>query len=573
MPSGVDAQTTLFEGLDAPAMENISRRMRQRHFAARAVICRQGEPGDSLFVIRSGLAQVIDEAGGARTVARLRRGEVVGEMSLVTGEARSATVVANVPTEVLELDQRSFTALLAEYPLILANLSRILSRRLARKNKLADAERRRGEAVALVIEPSTAHIAGAIVEAARATSQRQIRVVDMTRSLPSAAHDSDPLSAEDVLGGLDDLLVTHGTVIVAVDAGRRDELALLLEHMDRVLAVATAPVAKSFGALIGSLAERVEIALVRTDSSPPASSLGMRVVRTIRLESPERDVAWLGRHLARTKIGLALGAGGAKGYAHVGALQVLESAGYTIDYVSGSSIGAMVGSWLALGRDGRTIDSLMRSVFSPENVAQMFKISFSGMSTGFEMHVRLCRETTEEHSFSDVQIPFVAMAVDLDSRQPAPIRDGPLWEALVASTAVAGLFPPFLRDGHRLVDGITLVPVPTDTLVDSGADLTVSVNLMSRDTLPAWPGDHTPAAPSRSGSRMLDTLLEVIDLAQLEASVRHAARADVVMTPRFGPGNWRDFHLADLFLEAGRRAAEQQLGSLRALARPTPLQL
>jgi NTE family protein len=105
MSSGVDAQTALFEGLDAAAMESISRRMRQRRFAARDVICRQGEPGDSLFVIRSGLAQVIDEAAGSRTVARLRRGEMVGEMSLVTGEARSATVVANVPTEVLELDR------------------------------------------------------------------------------------------------------------------------------------------------------------------------------------------------------------------------------------------------------------------------------------------------------------------------------------------------------------------------------------------------------------------------------------------------------------------------------------
>ena len=70
---------------------------------------------------------------------------------------------------------------------------------------------------------------------------------------------------------------------------------------------------------------------------------------------------------------------------------------------------------------------------------------------------------------------------------------------------------------------------------------------------------------------MLDTLLEVIDLAQVEASVRHAARADVVMTPRFGPGNWRDFHLADLFLEAGRRVAEEQLPALRALARPQNL--
>ena len=60
---------------------------------------------------------------------------------------------------------------------------------------------------------------------------------------------------------------------------------------------------------------------------------------------------------------------------------------------------------------------------------------------------------------------------------------------------------------------------------------------------------------------MLDTLLEVMDLTQLDASEQHAARADVVVTPRFGPGSWRDFHLADLFLDAGRRAAEEQLTS------------
>jgi hypothetical protein len=78
--------------------------------------------------------------------------------------------------------------------------------------------------------------------------------------------------------------------------------------------------------------------------------------RTVRLDEPPADVAWLGRHLSRTKLGLALGAGGAKGYAHVGALRVLEDAGYTVDYVSGSSIGAMVGAWLALGHDSHEIE-------------------------------------------------------------------------------------------------------------------------------------------------------------------------------------------------------------------------
>jgi hypothetical protein len=66
---------------------------------------------------------------------------------------------------------------------------------------------------------------------------------------------------------------------------------------------------------------------------------------------------------------------------------------------------------------------------------------------------------------------------------------------------------------------------------------------------------------------MLDTLLEVMDLARAEASARHAALADVVVTPRFGPGTWRDFQLADLFRDAGRSAADDALPALRALVR------
>ena len=117
------------------------------------------------------------------------------------------------------------------------------------------------------------------------------------------------------------------------------------------------------------------------------------------------------------------------------------------------------------------------------------------------------------------------MTVDLTERAPAPLTDGPLWEALVAATALAGMFPPYERGGHRLVDGLALVPVPTVAVQEAGADITVSVNLMARETLPAWPGEEPPSEeePARKRYRMLDTLLEVMDLAQLDTSVRNAA--------------------------------------------------
>src|SRR5206468_2876969 len=86
-----------------------------------------------------------------------------------------------------------------------------------------------------------------------------------------------------------------------------------------------------------------------------------------------------------------------------------------------------------------------------------------------------------------------------------------------------------------------------------------------------WPGVVEPEEPEPQKKRRrgpLDTILEAMDLSQLDTSARHAALADVVVTPRFGPSEWRDFHHADRFLEAGRAAALDQLDVLRTLSRP-----
>ena len=346
-----------------------------------------------------------------------------------------------------------------------------------------------------------------------------------------------------------------------------DTAAHVLEQTTRALAVVDAREAHTLAALDG----RVELAILdqgRDDADIP------QAVRVLAREDgapggiSRRDIAWLGRHLSRTKLGLALGAGGAKGYAHVGTLYVLEQAGYTVDYVAGSSVGAIVGAFLGLGMDARGIDGRMRRAFNPERVGEMFKVTLTGASR--EIVAEAFRETTEDKTFDDLLLPLSVMTVDLVSRRPAPVTEGPLWEALLAATSLAGMYPPYDRGEQRLVDGLALVPVPTGAAIDLGADLTLSVNIMNRDTLEAWPGDATVPEPpaARMGSMMVDTLLEVMDLSQLEASVRHAELADVVVSPRFGPGSWRDFHLADLFLEAGRQAAEEQLPLLHSLAPP-----
>jgi NTE family protein len=533
----------LFAGLDRSDVVTIAMAMRPRSFKPGEALCRAGERGESLLIIVDGVARVL-AAGSAGAegapVAQQRRGDVVGAAALITGDPHPVSVVAGVPTEVLELAGPEFEALLGRFPRILVNFSRVLSRRLSRSYARAADERARGQAVGLIFGASLEPSVSQVVEAAAAASPRPVASLD-TRA-----------GFHDAIARLDDLLRDHGTVVLAARAGGQSA-PLLLDHVDRALVlVEDEREARRFG---------------------EAAPLGRDGVEVVRGPLEPRKLAWLGRHISRTKLGLALGAGGAKGYAHVGALSVLEEAGYTVDCVAGSSIGAIVGAYLALGMDSAEIDRTLRRVFSPETVADVFRLSLAGGSTGLETMKRAFRETTGDRTLEELELPLVVMTVDLTERAPAPLRDGPIWEALVAATALAGMFPPHERDGHRLVDGLALVPVPTGAAYDAGADVVVSVNLMPREALPAWPGrpPPEPEAPRKRGTRMLETILEVMDLSQLEDSVSHAELADVVVNPRFGPASWRDFHLADLFYAAGCEAARAQLPALEALARPQPV--
>src|SRR5262245_13287918 len=135
----------LFAGLDDAAVEDVFARLHPRHYAAGQVICRQGEPSDSLFVLCSGSAQAAVPgvtAPGATTVARLRPGDVIGEVGLVTDQPRSATVSARSDALVLELTRDDVAPLLARHPRLLANLTRLIGGRLAKRN--ADLRGRRG---------------------------------------------------------------------------------------------------------------------------------------------------------------------------------------------------------------------------------------------------------------------------------------------------------------------------------------------------------------------------------------------------------------------------------------------
>ncbi len=416
----------LFAGLADAELRAVAEQMRPRAFGAGEQICAAGESSDRLWLITGGLVHILagrSDAAAGEVIARQRKGDVVGAQGAITGEPRTATVVAATATSALELDAERFLALAQRFPGILINLIRIQSESLVRANARR-VEHQRGESVALLSGPAMAATAARVAAAARSASPRPVVWLDRRLSFAGA------------LTAVDDLTDEHATVLLPGELDP-ETVAVLLDEVDRVVALAgSAEEAEQLGALArapNSRGAQVEAVLVgeealaasrdwpagapirvvracpRADGAglPPADGAGMAPADDARLTPADRagltpadgagmgpaDAAWLARHLTRTKLGLALGAGGAKGYAHVGALEVLEEAGYVVDYVSGSSIGAIVGAYLALGMDSAEIDATLRGAFDADNVAELFKTSLGGGSTALEAMSRLMRET------------------------------------------------------------------------------------------------------------------------------------------------------------------------------------
>jgi len=279
----------------------------------------------------------------------------------------------------------------------------------------------------------------------------------------------------------------------------------------------------------------------------------------LRERIDSRDAAWLGRLITRTRLGLALGAGGARGWAHVGAIEVLDRAGYAIDAVSGTSIGAVVGTLVALERTPAEIAAAMRRLFSPENVEQIFRLSLSGASPGRARMIELLRAATGEQArLEELRTPLTVMAVDLDAGRPAPLRSGAVWEALAAATALPGMFAPCQLDGRRMIDALPLAPLPVEHL--TGADVSVAIDVTPQCECQPSGSPHAP--------RLLAALGETIEAVAAHAARREAEFADIVLRPRLGTAPWKDFSLAEQHVEAGRGAARAALAQLARRVRP-----
>lgn len=181
------------------------------------------------------------------------------------------------------------------------------------------------------------------------------------------------------------------------------------------------------------------------------------------------------------KLGIALGAGGSRGVAHVGFLQALEEEGIQPDYITGSSMGAIVGAAYAAGMSIEDIKDVVLNLRIGRLIAPTFK---KGGFFSFRKARKILQKYLGDISFEDLKIPFRCVAVEINCGHVVELSKGKLLDGVIASATIPGAFHPVEKDGMRLVDGGVLERVPACRLKDMGADVVVAVDVLGWRRMP-----------------------------------------------------------------------------------------
>jgi NTE family protein len=251
-----------------------------------------------------------------------------------------------------------------------------------------------------------------------------------------------------------------------------------------------------------------------------------------------------------TGIGLALGGGFARGYAHLGVLQVFEEQQIPICCISGSSIGSILGAAYASGSPLGQIVGQCREIRFRDFAR--WRVSRYGLASNDRLE-HLLQRCFDSRQFEHLKIPTVVVATDLDTGDPVVFSQGRLAEAIRASCAFPGLFEPVQIGTRHLADGGLVAPVPTRAARELGAEIVVGVSVGLHDGRRGAPNNIF---------QVVSRAVSAAQKNQLEVWERHA---DLVLRPSVQSIAWDDFGRIDEAMEAGASAARHALPQIKKL--------
>jgi NTE family protein len=584
-----------FDALDAHERAAIAARCGERALPAGARLLTQGARNRTLFVLRSGQVIVRAHQGDRlETLARLSPPAILGEISFLTGRTCSADVDITMDARLVELPLDALAAMPAVHERIVRGLASVLADRLY---TTVTADRLPAATPIVLLRPGRAWTSthAFAMELTHALARELGRNAIAGHVGAGQAH--LPFQVED---GLWSGTIAGGLELSRIDRLRADaayhislmasEFAAVVitppswmpfDEQERFVEPLT-PLATHVCALLGpgdplppSSDTAVPVTLVAQDARAPSLPMLDGSHRLVPDVPPAAEREWsytrgsdrfrasvasLARAILGRQVGLALGAGGARGWCHAGVLDALSRAGLPIDAIAGTSMGAVVGGLWSSGASFDALEAAAAEWHRRRHRLREWRL--------WRMHMASERQLDALflHYFGDrlvntTDIPFWANATDIERAEEVVLRDGLLRRVARASMAFPGWTPPVVIDGRVLVDGAVVDPAPAQAVRQMGAAFVITV-------LAVGPYAPKPLAP-RFPRRGYDLFARAFQLSGVAMGLaRSESLSDVVIVPDLGDATMLSFERDRELIALGRQTTETQLPAiLEAYAR------
>jgi NTE family protein len=534
------------------------------------ILCETGEEADELYFLRTGrLAAIRHEEGQEpQFLGVIRPGEPAGEMALIAGTPHSASVVAIRDSEVLSLPREDFFTAAERDPDLMIELAKLMLQRS-----------RSSVGPSTVGEPSVFGFVGVSEDIAIRELVERVALEIQAFGYSVATAGEEALSAP--TEWFSNVEQAHDFVFYAAEHGQTAWKSLVSRQVDRLFRVGRGDAAPPVRADIfasSTLQELlVDLVLIQPANAvrPNGSEAWLDALMPTRLfhlrDRNRADLTRLARIIAGLSVGLVLSGGGARAYAHIGAVRALRRADVPIDFVGGASMGAVVAAGVAMGWDDDEIDHRIRKAFVDTSPVDDIAFPLIAMTMGEKVRARL-REHFGDTQIADLWLPYFCMSSNLTSGAYQLHRRGSLRHALRASIAIPGLLPPVTQDNNVLVDGAVMKTFPADIMRSMhlgpivGIDVTRGRNITADEVArPASVWRWILTGDWRKGPPIVSLLLRAATVTGGRDLAASRLATDVLVTPQVDAIEIRDWKAYEPAVLAGEVAMG---AAIRGLHRP-----
>lgn len=537
-----------------------------------AALFMEGEPAEAIYFLVSGSLGVFRSTLDGRTefVAHIRAGDPVGEMSLIAGEPHHASVYALRDTELLRVDRASFNRLVRAHPSLMQNLARVMMFRLRQTKRRSN--RADPRVFSLISTSPTIDLAmrARILKSRLETIGKRVCILD---------HEVESQSST----FFDEIERNHDIVMLISPVKDDNWFRLCLRQADRIWVLARSDA-------------RPSVPLLPADTSPARQ---FRLVDLILLNHAgaqqqvptqvwknacdaarvfhwngidDADGARLARTMAGQSVGLVLSGGGARAYAHVGVIKALRDARLPIDFVGGTSMGAIIAACVALGWSDDEIDWRIRKAFVDSNPLGDYVLPVVALTRGRRVDQRLA-EHFGDGNIEDMPLPFFCVSTNLSQGNIRIHREGKLGTALRSTISLPGILPPMVDKGTDvLVDGAVLNNFPVDVMQEFHRGLTIGVDVARQTGITATDFINPPNFMQWVAGRGLQNAPPIASLLMRTATLGMTPwlgreKTDLLIIPELGHIDMRDWKLYDEATSAGYEASVEALKELQGALR------